>query len=113
MPFWVLDGFAEISAKALEGMAGTTGLEPAGSAVTAPSFGNRLKLCGTDGYQSRALEPHVTIIGPSMDHEMDSALQLISCDQGRRLVQFWSLSPRTRLNSRSLLVTRVSPADLA
>src|SRR5258708_38279639 len=48
---------------------------------SAPSFGNRLKLCGTDGYQNRALEPHVTIIGPSMDHEMDSALQLISCDQ--------------------------------
>jgi hypothetical protein len=34
-------------------------------------------------------------------------------DQGRRLVQFWSLSPGTRLNSRSLLETRVSPADLA
>ena len=34
MPFWVLDGFAEISASGLEGMAGTTGLEPAASAVT-------------------------------------------------------------------------------
>jgi hypothetical protein len=41
------------------------------------------------------------------------ARQLISRDQGRRLVQFWSLSPGTRLNSRSLLVTRVSPAALA
>ncbi len=40
-------------------------------------------------------------------------LQLILRDQGRRLVQFWSLSPGTRLNSPSLLVTRVSPADLA
>jgi hypothetical protein len=29
--------------------------------------------------------------------------QLISRDQGRRLVQFWSLSPGTRLNSRSML----------
>jgi hypothetical protein len=34
MPFWVLDGFAKINASALEGMAGTTGLEPAASAVT-------------------------------------------------------------------------------
>ena len=35
VPFWVLDGFAKISASALERMAGTTGLEPAASAVTA------------------------------------------------------------------------------
>ena len=34
VPFWVLDGFAKLSASALEGMAGTTGLEPAASAVT-------------------------------------------------------------------------------
>jgi hypothetical protein len=34
VPFWVLDGFAKISASALERMAGTTGLEPAASAVT-------------------------------------------------------------------------------
>ena len=27
-------------------------------------FGNYLKLRGTDGYQNRALEPQVTIIGP-------------------------------------------------
>jgi hypothetical protein len=27
-------------------------------------FGNCLKLRGTDGYQNRALEPQVTIIGP-------------------------------------------------
>jgi hypothetical protein len=31
---------------------------------SAPSFGNCLKLRGTDGYQNRALEPRVTIIGP-------------------------------------------------
>jgi hypothetical protein len=35
VPFWVLAGFAKISASALERMAGTTGLEPAASAVTA------------------------------------------------------------------------------
>ena len=34
VPFWVLDGFAKINASALESMAGTTGLEPAASAVT-------------------------------------------------------------------------------
>ena len=34
VPFWVLDGFAKIRASALERMAGTTGLEPAASAVT-------------------------------------------------------------------------------
>jgi len=28
------------------------------------SYGNCLKLRGTDGYQNRALEPSVTIIGP-------------------------------------------------
>ena len=28
------------------------------------SYGNYLKLRGTDGYQKRALEPSVTIIGP-------------------------------------------------
>jgi hypothetical protein len=31
---------------------------------SALSFGNCLKLRGTDGYQNRALEPEVTIIGP-------------------------------------------------
>jgi hypothetical protein len=31
---------------------------------SAPSFGNSLKLRDTDGYQNRALEPQVTIIGP-------------------------------------------------
>jgi len=31
---------------------------------SAPSFGNCLKLRGTDGYQNRALEPQVTFIGP-------------------------------------------------
>jgi hypothetical protein len=45
-----------------------------------------------------------------MDQEMDSALQLISRDQERRVVQFWILSPETRRNSRSLLVTRVIAA---
>src|SRR5712671_731968 len=35
-------------------MTGTTRLELATSAVTAPSFGNCLKLRGTDGYQNRA-----------------------------------------------------------
>jgi hypothetical protein len=34
VPFWVLDGFAKISASALERMAGTTRLELATSAVT-------------------------------------------------------------------------------
>ncbi len=34
VPFWVLDGFAKTSASSLERMAGTTGLEPATSAVT-------------------------------------------------------------------------------
>src|SRR5437660_12926819 len=34
VPFWVLDDFAKINASALERMAGTTGLEPAASAVT-------------------------------------------------------------------------------
>jgi hypothetical protein len=34
VPFWVLDGFVRTSASALEKMAGTTGLEPAASAVT-------------------------------------------------------------------------------
>ena len=34
VPFWVLDGFGRTSASALERMAGTTGLEPATSAVT-------------------------------------------------------------------------------
>ena len=34
VPFWVLDGFVEIHATLLERMAGTTGLEPATSAVT-------------------------------------------------------------------------------
>jgi len=34
VPFWVLDGFAEISTSALERMAGTTRLELATSAVT-------------------------------------------------------------------------------
>jgi len=34
LPFWVLDGFAKISASALERMAGTTRLELATSAVT-------------------------------------------------------------------------------
>ena len=28
------------------------------------SYGNYLKLRGTDGYQNRALEPPITIIGP-------------------------------------------------
>jgi hypothetical protein len=28
------------------------------------SYGNYLKLRGTDGYQKRAMEPSVTIIGP-------------------------------------------------
>jgi hypothetical protein len=45
-----------------ENMAGTTRLELATSAVTV--FGNCLKLCGTDGYQDRALEIQVTNIGP-------------------------------------------------
>jgi hypothetical protein len=31
---------------------------------SAPSFGNCLKLRGTDGYQNRAWEPQVTILGP-------------------------------------------------
>jgi len=31
---------------------------------SALSFGNCLKLRGTDGYQNRAWEPQVTIIGP-------------------------------------------------
>jgi hypothetical protein len=31
---------------------------------SAPSFGNCLKLRGTDGYQSRTSEPQETIIGP-------------------------------------------------
>jgi hypothetical protein len=35
VPFWVLDGFVEISATLLERMAGTTRLELATSAVTA------------------------------------------------------------------------------
>jgi hypothetical protein len=35
VPFWVLDGFAKISASPLERMAGTTRLELATSAVTA------------------------------------------------------------------------------
>ena len=34
VPFWVLDDFVEIRATLLERMAGTTGLEPAASAVT-------------------------------------------------------------------------------
>jgi hypothetical protein len=34
-------------------------------------------------------------------------------DRGPRLVQFSSLSPGTRLNSCTWLVTSVSPADLA
>jgi hypothetical protein len=34
VPFWVLDGFTEISASALERVAGTTRLELATSAVT-------------------------------------------------------------------------------
>jgi hypothetical protein len=38
--------------------------------------------------------------------------RLFSKDQGWRLIQFWILRPGTRLNSRSLLVTSVSPADL-
>jgi hypothetical protein len=54
---------SEISATVLERMAGTTRLELATSAVTA-SFGNCLKLRGTDGYQNRAWEPQVTNIGP-------------------------------------------------
>jgi hypothetical protein len=62
-PFCALDGFNEISLTLLEGMAGTTRLELATSAVTA-SFGNCLKLRGTDGYQNHALEPQVTNIGP-------------------------------------------------
>ena len=64
----------------------------------------------------RELAPVGGIIG-ILDHESTKKwtlpLQLILRDQGRRLVQFWSLSPGTRLNSRSLLLTRVSPADLA
>ena len=34
VPFWVLDGFKGIALTLLERMAGTTGLEPATSAVT-------------------------------------------------------------------------------
>jgi hypothetical protein len=34
VPFWVLDGVGEIETTLLERMAGTTGLEPAASAVT-------------------------------------------------------------------------------
>ncbi len=34
VPFWVFDGFTKTSASSLERMAGTTGLEPATSAVT-------------------------------------------------------------------------------
>ena len=34
VPFWVIDGFTRTSASSLERMAGTTGLEPATSAVT-------------------------------------------------------------------------------
>lgn len=37
----------------------------------------------------------------------------ILCGHEWRAVQFCSLRPGTRLNSRSLLVTRVSPADFA
>jgi hypothetical protein len=48
----------------LRNMAGTPRLQLGTSAVTAQLFGNCLKLRGTDGYQNRALEPHVTIIGP-------------------------------------------------
>ena len=39
MPFGVPDGFAKISPSALERMAGTTGLEPAASAVTESTKG--------------------------------------------------------------------------
>ena len=35
VPFWLLDGFSEIRATLLKRMAGTTGLEPAASALTA------------------------------------------------------------------------------
>jgi len=38
VPFWVLDGFVEISATLLERMAGTTRLELATSAVTATTW---------------------------------------------------------------------------
>ena len=38
VPFCVLDGFSEIRATLLEGMAGTTGLEPGASAVTGTIF---------------------------------------------------------------------------
>ena len=48
VPFWVLDGFAKISASALERMAGTTRLELATSAVTVAGRRNLLELNGTD-----------------------------------------------------------------
>jgi hypothetical protein len=63
------------------------------------------------GYESAPLPEVVRY--PSSCISMCFALQVISRDQRRRLTQFWTLSPGTRLNSRSLLVTRVSPADLA
>jgi hypothetical protein len=66
------------------------------------NLGRRLSDHPTDGFEERCRLGFARC-----------RLQLISRDQGRRLVQFWSLSPGTCLNSRSLLVTRVSPADLA
>jgi len=40
VPFWVLDGFGELSASSFERMAGTTRLELATSAVTVRFYNN-------------------------------------------------------------------------
>jgi hypothetical protein len=49
VPFWVLDGFVEISATLLERMAGTTRLELATSAVTGQRS-NQLNYVPAEGY---------------------------------------------------------------
>ena len=57
-------GFRHFQISSLECMAGTTGLEPATSAVTGS---NLLKLSVTDGFFWRFEVPLVTVIGPLLD----------------------------------------------
>ena len=51
-PFCTLVGFSEIRANPLEGMAGTTGLEPATSAVTGQRS-NQLNYVPAEGWCAR------------------------------------------------------------
>src|ERR1019366_5527073 len=66
-PFCTYGGNRQTLLSHLECMAGTTGLEPASSAVTESETRNSLEPGVANGHFQRPEEPLVTLIGPLMD----------------------------------------------